>query len=122
VKRFGAGLVGAASNITSSKEEKDKKKEEKKAQKGHRPEDELGMKETQNKLQRRFCRPISVLSASARARQKYGRFVRLEALYQFEIHKEIVLNLPALPKSKVGKGADDFYYRRFDDGYDCPLP
>jgi hypothetical protein len=123
VKGLASGLVGALENITSSKEEKDKKKEEKKAQKGHRPEDELGMKEIQNKLATPVLSTNIRIIASAESEAKATAILSdLEASFnQFENTQGNSFEFTRVTKSKLEKELDDFTYRRFDDGYDCPL-
>jgi len=123
VKGFASGLVGALDSITTSKEEKEKKKEEKKAQKGPRPEDELGMKEIQNKLATPVLSTNIRIVTSAENESKATAILSdLEASFnQFENVGGNSLEFTRVAKGKLEKELDDFTYRRFDDGYDCPL-
>jgi hypothetical protein len=123
LKGFASGFVSALESVTTSKEEKEKKKEEKKAQKGHRPEDELGMKEIQNKLLSPVLSTNIRIIASAESEAKANAILSdLEASFnQFENIQGNCFEFVRVTRGKLEKELDDFTYRRFDDSCDCPL-
>ena len=123
IKGVATGMVGFLNNITTSKEEKDKKKEEKKMQKGPRPEDELGMKEIQNKLATPVLSTNIRIVASAESEAKATAILSdLEASFnQFENIQGNRFEFDRVAKGKLERELDAFTYRKFDDDYDCPL-
>ena len=101
MKGLASGIVGALDSITTSKEEKEKKKEEKKAQKGPRPEDELGMKEIQNKLATPVFSTNIRIVTSAESEAKARPFCPTSRLplINSKMWEGTVLNLLALQKA-----------------------
>ena len=123
IKGAASGMVGLLNNLTTSKEDKEKKKEEKKSQKGPRPEDELGMKEIQNKLASPILSTNIRIVASAESQEKADAILNdLEASFnQFENTLGNRFEFAHASKGKLEKELDAFTYRRFDGDYDCPL-
>ena len=123
VKGFASGLVGALESITSSKEEKEKKKQEKENKKGPRPEDELGMKEIQNKLASPVISTNIRIVASAESESKATAILAdLEAAFgQFENTLGNRFEFTRVVKGKLERELDAYTYRQFDDAADCPL-
>jgi len=123
VKGLAGGLVGALNSLTTSKEDKEKKKQEKENKKGPRPEDEIGMKEIQNKLATPVLSTNIRIIASAENEDKAAAILGdLEASFnQFENVQGNRFEFTRVERGRLEKELDDFTYRRFDEAQDCPL-
>ncbi|MDR3558078.1 MAG: TraM recognition domain-containing protein [Candidatus Pacebacteria bacterium] len=123
VKSVASGMLGFLNNVTSSKEEKEKKKEEKKAQKGPRPEDELGMKEIEAKIATQVIETNIRIVASAESEAKAVSILGdIEASFnQFGSTQGNRLEFTRVAKGKLEKELDNFTYRAYDDSQNCPL-
>ena len=82
------------------------------------------MKEIQNKIATPVLSTnIRIVASVQKTSQKLRPFCPTSRLLltNLKISKGTVLSSTRVSKGKLEKELDDFTYRRFDDGYDCPL-
>jgi len=105
------------------KEEEDKKKRQESGDKGMRPENEIASKEIQKKLASPVLSTnIRIVASSQTEAQAKAILADLEAAFnQFEDTNGNRLDFVHVKKGALEKELENFTYRSYDDGQNCPL-